>query len=293
MAGAATVMLGVGATKSGTSWLYRYLADHPACHFRTIKELHYFDGLEKGGLAAQADDRRREADAIQARIDAGRQGKGAATRLADRRDWIRVLDKGREDPGAYLEYLDGGRRDEAVVGEVTPAYALLPEARLRRMAAMGGRDVRFVYLMRDPVARLWSHVRMIAGRRSPDGIVARRRCDRIFDRTLAGEETQIEARGDYRAALDRLARAIDPARLLVLVSEELTSGAGVARLCAFLGIAERAPDPAPVHAGQPMPMRPAQARAARDWLAPQYDYVAERLGYRPAGWAYDLEEVGS
>jgi hypothetical protein len=293
MARAATVMLGVGATKSGTSWLYRYLADHPACHFRTIKELHYFDGLEKGGLAAQADDRRREAEAIQARIDDGRQGKGAAARLADRRDWTRVLDRGREDVAAYLGYLDGGRRDEAVVGEVTPAYALLPEERLRAMAAMGGRDVRFVYLMRDPVARLWSHVRMIAARRAPDGAVQRKRCDRIFQRTLAGAETQIEARGDYRAALERFARAIDPARLLVLVFEELTSGAAVARLCAFLGIAERAPDPAPVHAGQPMPMRPAQVRAARDWLAPQYDYVAERLGYRPAGWAYDLEEVGS
>jgi hypothetical protein len=293
MARAATVMLGVGATKSGTSWLYRYLADHPACHLRTIKELHYFDGLEKGRLAAQADDRRREAEAIQARIDAGRQGKGAGARLADRRDWIRVLDQGREDVAAYLGYLDGGRRDKAVVGEVTPAYALLPEARLRAMAAMGGRDVRFVYLMRDPVARLWSHVRMIAGRRSPDGAVERKRCDRIFQRTLAGEETQIEARGDYRGALDRFARAIDPARLLVLVFEELTTGAAVARLCAFLGIAERVPDPAPVYAGQPMPMRPAQVRAARDWLAPQYDYVAERLGYRPAGWAYDLEKVGS
>jgi hypothetical protein len=293
MAGAATVMLGVGATKSGTSWLYRYLADHPECHFRTIKELHYFDGLEKGGLAAQAEDRRREAAAIQARIDEGRQGKGASARLADRRDWIGVLAKGREDVAAYLGYLDGGRDGQAVVGEVTPAYALLPEERLRAMAAMGGREVRFVYLMRDPVARLWSHVRMMAGRRAPDGAVERRRCDRIFDRTLAGAETQIAARGDYRAALERFARAIDPARLLVLVSEELTSGAAHARLCAFLGIAERAADPATVYAGQPLPMRRPQIRAARDWLAPQYDYVAERLGYRPAGWAYDLEEVGS
>jgi hypothetical protein len=293
MARAATVMLGVGATKSGTSWLYRYLADHPECHFRTIKELHYFDGLEKGGLSAQAEDRRREAAAIQARIDEGRQGKGAAARLADRRDWIGVLAKGGEDLAAYLGYLDAGRERQAVVGEVTPAYALLPEDRLRAMSTMGGRDVRFVYLMRDPVARLWSHVRMIAGRRSPDGTVVRRRCDRIFDRTLEGLESQIEARGDYRAALEKFARAIDPARLLVLVLEELTGGTALARLCAFLGIAERAPDLAPVYAGQPVPMRPAQVRAARDWLAPQYDYVAERLGYRPAGWAYDLEKVGS
>ncbi|MGI1661166.1 sulfotransferase [Palleronia sp. KMU-117] len=293
MTKAATVVLGVGATKSGTSWLYRYLADHPGCHLRTIKELHYFDGVEKGNLSDQAADRRREVAAIQARIDAGRAGAGAQARLRDRADWARVLDSGREDEAAYLGYLDDGRGTRSVVGEVTPAYALLPEERLRAMAGLGGRDVRFVYLMRDPVARLWSHVRMIAGRRAPDGAVSRRRCDRILARTLAGEETQIEARGDYRAALEKLARAIDPSRLLVLVFEDLVGGDATARLCAFLGLAPRAPDLAPVHAGQPMPMTPAQAHAARDWLAPQYDFVADRLGHRPAGWRFDLAEVGS
>lgn len=294
---APTVLLGVGAAKSGTSWLYRYLSDHPECHFRSIKELHYFDGIDLGSRDRHAADRTREAEAIRARIAKGRAGAAADGRLADREAWLRVLAADQEDTAAYLAYLDGGR-DAAtsvpvVVGEVTPAYALLPEERLRAMAGLGDRDVRFVYLLRDPIARLWSHVRMIAGRRASDGVVVRRRCDRIFDRTLAGEESQIEARGDYRAALGRLSRAIDPARLLVLVFEELVQGDGAARLCAFLGIAPRAPDPLPVHEGQPMPMRAEQRGRARAWLAPQYDYVAERLGYRPTGWHYDLPEVGS
>ena len=33
------LMFGVGAAKSGTSWLHRYLDEHPECHFRAIKEL--------------------------------------------------------------------------------------------------------------------------------------------------------------------------------------------------------------------------------------------------------------
>jgi hypothetical protein len=291
---APTVLLGVGAAKSGTSWLYRYLHDHPECHFRSIKELHYFDGIDLGTRDRHAADRTREADAIRARIARGRAGAAAEGRLADREAWQRVLDAGQEETAEYLAYLDGGHDGApAVVGEVTPAYALLSEGRLRAMAGLGGRDVRFVYLLRDPIARLWSHVRMIAGRRAADGIVVRRRCDRIFDRTLAGDETQIAARGDYRTALDRLSRAIDPARLLVLVFEELVEGDGAARLCAFLGIAHRTPDSVPVHAGQPMPMRAEQRGRARAWLAPQYDDVATRLGYRPAGWHYDLPEVGS
>ena len=293
MADAPTILLGVGATKSGTSWLYRYLADHPECHFRTIKELHYFDALERGTIDRQIDDRTRERDAIRARMASGKAGDAAAERLADREDWLSVLGAGREDADAYLSYLDRGGDGRRVVGEITPSYALLSEDRLRAMAGLGGRDVRMVYLLRDPIERLWSHVRMIAGRRSDDGTVTQKRCDRILKRTLAGEEGEISARGDYRAALTKLSRAIDPARLLVLVFEELVTGDAVARLCAFLGIASRRPDLAPVHAGQPMRMASDQRRAARAWLVEQYDFVPEALGYRPASWAYDLPEVRS
>ena len=42
------VMYGIGATKAGTSWLYRYLAAHPDGYLRSIKELHFFDSHEKG-----------------------------------------------------------------------------------------------------------------------------------------------------------------------------------------------------------------------------------------------------
>lgn len=39
----------IGAQKSGTSSLYRYLAQHPQVHESTVKEVHYFDGgLEEG-----------------------------------------------------------------------------------------------------------------------------------------------------------------------------------------------------------------------------------------------------
>lgn len=300
MGKAPTVLLGVGAAKSGASWHCRYLSDHPQGHFRSIKELHYFDGIDLGARDRHGADRIRGAEVIRARISKGRAAAEADGRLADREAWLHVLAAEQEDAAtylAYLAYLDGGRDGPdtapAVVGEVTLGYALLSEDRLCAMAGPGGRDVRFVYLLRDPIARLWSHVRMIAGRRAADCVAARRRCNPIFDRTLAGEESKIEARSDYRAALGRLSRAIDPARLLVRVFEELVHGVGAARLCAFLGIAPRAPDPLPVYADQPMRMRAEQRHSARTWLAPQYDYVAERLGYRPAGGHYDLSEVGS
>ena len=282
------IMLGVGATKSGTSWLYRYLAGHPECHFRSIKELHFFDALEKGRIDRQIEAREAEAAGIRTRIANGTARAGARDRLTDREDLVDVLKEG--DRSSYLRYLHAGAGTRKVVGEVTPAYALLPETRLSEIARMA-MDVRFVYMMRDPVARLWSHVRMIARRRGGGDGVDPGRAGRILRRTFRGEETEIALRGDYRAALEKFDRAIDPARILVLVFEELVSGAAIDRLCAFLGIQRTSADLAPAHVGAPLEMDAAQRRAARDWLAPQYDFVADWLGRRPAAWAYDLAEV--
>jgi hypothetical protein len=37
-----TFLLGVGAQKAGTSWLYRYLKSHPEIFMSPIKEMHFF-----------------------------------------------------------------------------------------------------------------------------------------------------------------------------------------------------------------------------------------------------------
>ena len=60
------VFLCVGAAKAGTSWLHTQLQAHPECHFRSIKELHYFDALDGKGLALE----REKHLAEQARVEA-------------------------------------------------------------------------------------------------------------------------------------------------------------------------------------------------------------------------------
>jgi hypothetical protein len=276
------VFLCVGAAKAGTSWLHAQLQRHPECHFREIKELHYFSALEHGRLGAELKKHRGwQVDLLERLARSGQvPNDEQARRLADRGAWMDVLEKGVEDVPAYLEYLHGGAERKPVVGELTPAYALLPEARLKAMARMAP-DVRFLYVMRDPVERLWSHVRMIAGRR---GEATAERCAALLERVLAGREDQIEARSDYAGAIRRLSGAVPGARLLCEVFEEMVSGEGFRRLCAFLGIGASEPDPVPVHAGTELAMTDAQRRAATDWLAPQYDAARAALGRMPEGW---------
>jgi hypothetical protein len=37
-----TLLICVGATEAGTSWMYRYLHDREECFARSVKECHYF-----------------------------------------------------------------------------------------------------------------------------------------------------------------------------------------------------------------------------------------------------------
>lgn len=289
-----TVLFCVGATKAGTSWLHEHLSKHPDCHFRTIKELHYFQMTEPGqfGIAL----RRLQAEI--ARFKARLTGADATLRarverrLSDLRDWRRVLQLRATDLDAYRAFLLDGRGDKALVGDITPAYGLLPEDRLSLMKTVGA-DVRVVYLMRDPVARLWSHVRMIAHRVAPQRFAdeARALLARIVTGDLTGEGAGIAARGDYAAILPRLKRVFDPSRLLVLFTEEMLTLPGLARLSAFLGIRTVGADlDRRVHEGVSLSMNDDERRAARVWLRPQYDYVSGQYSSLPAAWRANMEE---
>ncbi len=285
MTGQPTYLFGVGATKAGTTWLYRYLAGHPDCHLRSVKELHYFDALE-GGFDRQIKVNRDKAARQAERVAtvAGEKAGQMRRSLADVRDWLAVLDRRCEDLPAYRAYLEAGLGSRRLVGDITPAYAGLSADRLRGMAALAA-DVRFVYLLRDPVARFWSHVRMVAARSRAGKADLAAECARVFDRVLAGEPSEIAKRSDYKGTMQRLDAAVDPRRLLVMFMDHLISLPGVSRLCDFLGIGVLAANVAArVHEGAPLAMTPVQATRARDWLAPQYAYVAARFPDMPQGW---------
>jgi hypothetical protein len=275
----------VGAAKAGTSWLYSQLAAHPECHFRTIKELHYFDAVENGTMRRELDKHQRHQERILTNVAAngGSPSDLQSQRLTDRAAWLDVLEQGGEDTDAYLRYLRADAGDATVIGDITPSYALLPEARLSAMSKLTP-DVRFLMLLRDPVERLWSHVRMMAARRDDSGAVTPERCARILNRTFDGKEEQISRRSNYAAALEKLVGAVPGCKLLIEVFEEMVAGDGLARICAFLGIRTVTPDLVPVHAGQNLAMSDEQRRAAAHWLAPQYEASAKALGRMPEAW---------
>jgi len=288
------IMICVGATKAGTSWIHDQLAAHPDCEFRTIKELHYFDTIHDGTANARIDEFKAEKGRLKQKLAGAPVVKQMQLqrRIADLRDWISVLSRRDEDQEVYRRYLTLGREAQQLVGDVTPAYATLPEATLRRMAEVA-EDVRFVYLMRDPVARLWSHVRMQARRETADRALYAQAVAARFDRVVRVDPL-MEERGDYAGALAKLRASVLPDRLLVMFSEDLMTEAGMARLWDFLGLAPVAADFSHrVHEGWPLAMAPDQRARARRALLPQYEHIAREFPALPDAWRRSMEEVAA
>jgi len=282
------LLFGLGATKAGTSWLHDYLLRHPECAMPRMKELHFFDTIEDGSLGWRLKMLAREEVALTEKLARARnegQFPRAAKldeRLAELRRYISVIQSC--DPAAYHAFMQRVRGDQALVGDITPAYALLPAARLSQMAAMGP-AVRFIYLLRDPVDRLWSNIRMIAHRKSK-GRDPAPIAHRIFDGVIAGQDTENFQRSDYRAALTRLAQAVPQPQVLIEFFETLFSETAMRRVCEFLGLSYVQPAFAKtVHKGKAqLVLDDDRRRAARAFLAPQYDYVTARMGGVPERW---------
>ena len=290
-----TVLLGLGATKAGTSWLYQRLAAHPETYFRTIKEHHYFNCARMGAWDRQIANHRGQHKSMFERA-ARKLGFPAANmapdafaqsdimqRLSDRYDWLKILERKAYDPEAYMSYLTAKAGDAKLVGDITPAYALLDEEWLQKALSIAP-DVRMIYSVRDPLERLWSHVRMMAERRDPKGVATPDRAHRILMQTIQGRETELVTRADYAGILPRLTSCIPNDRLLILTFDELVKGDGFARVCDFLGLSAFEPDPDPVFPAQKVELREDARALALEWLRPQYDAALAHFGALPDRW---------
>ncbi|MEM9198871.1 MAG: sulfotransferase [Pseudomonadota bacterium] len=218
-------LLGVGAQKAGTTWLHRYLDDHPQCWMSPIKEMHFFDELYLPKLCAPLAGRHyaRLSDMVSrlARGDAGPRGE-----LAIMHDLLdRAAMKG--DAQAYLSFFADRAGTARVFGEITPSYSMLNGAQFAEIAALHP-DIRPVFLMRDPVERFWSSLRM--RERERPGFSAHASFE-----TQLGNENMIR-RGRYDHTLRALGAAFAPHKILALFYEELFAPDAVRAVCSHLGL---------------------------------------------------------
>lgn len=285
----------VGATKAGTSWLYQHLLAHPECHLRTIKELHYFNMAVPRGFEAALKSNAHNIEVMSHRLSNAVPERVAIVgrKLADLQDWREVLLKRDVDLPAYRDFLTKDVGAAKVVADMTPAYSLMSVQALANLVKVAA-DTRFIYLIRDPLARLWSHVRMVAARDNSAydfENAATAQMEAILSGDMAGEGAGIVQRGDYASILPKLAQAIPADRLMVQFQEEMLTQAGVARLSGFLGIGSVAAELGErVHEGKPLRLRDDLRARAVEWLRPQYEFVASKFSVLPEAWRVNMEK---
>lgn len=219
----------IGAQKAGTTWLFDKLSRHPQVWMPPLKELHYFDHLFvernrrwtlwhiKTGVrrvirwhVGNSDDFDLEHMKYLARL---------ATEDVFTEKWYRLAFDHR---AAY------GR----VNGDITPEYSTIPEIGIAYVRRLLG-AAKIIYIIRDPVERALSQIRMAAMRRSIT------EADESEWLAIANEP-DIENRGAYSVYIPRWSAAFAGDDLLFIPFQRISKEplAVLREVERFIGVGE-------------------------------------------------------
>ena len=287
LAGVETVLYCIGAQKAGTTWLHGEWVKHDRMHFAR-KEFHYWDVVRAPFVEMKAVPLGPLLPLLRKHRDGLLEKAGRLhPRLREAAlGWQMILTP-PGDHRAYKRALNLGNRGHSIIGDVTPSYALLGRRTYAEMAAQHP-DTRFIFLMRDPVDRLWSGIRHRTRPWFDDPRGGVKEALDAFENAIDDPYNTDLRRSDYARTITALDAAVPADKVLYLFYETLFTPETLARICDFLGIEPfEAAFSERTHEGVRYPEKPtpeAFARA-RAMLAPSYDFVFSRFGDEvPAAW---------
>ena len=224
------LFIGAGAMKAGTTWLYTVLERHPEIYFSLEKEIHYFYAVYvRHDVLSEA----KRLENVRRRHLFIDPEKSRAAAVRDRLRWAASYLDGPVDDHWYRG-LFSLKRGQRWAADFSNLYALLPAEAWPRIAGRVG-DLRVLYTMREPVGRLWSHLKFhlkVAGETEALEAWGPDRLERYVRQEFIWENAE------YGAAIRRMRAGLTEAALHVAFYEEVhaaprASLAGVER---FLGI---------------------------------------------------------
>ncbi|SIS91258.1 hypothetical protein SAMN05421759_10663 [Roseivivax lentus] len=222
-----TFFLGLGGQKCGSSWVQAYLARAKGSDFGRLGEYQVWEHELGGVFARYAVPAPGTFEAARAGIKMALGGSEPAAHLR----WRLQTDR-----RAYFDYFEGllGKRGVVRTGDITPSYAALPAETLIRIRdgfAERGIATKAIFVMRDPVERLRSQMRMEMEKGRMDLSDAN-------DAPLRGfyASAEAEARSRYDRTLAAMEAAFAPENRHIALFEEIFTGAGTAALAAFAGV---------------------------------------------------------
>ena len=234
-----TFVLGVGCQKGGTSWLYDQLCSSKGFQAGFSKEYHVFDDVY--------DVLRKRLNSIDYNPHENNNNNnnntntqandGSPSILADKNS----IETFRLEPKTYFDYFQS-LLDESetshVTGDITPLYAGLPNKayqQIREQFRQRGISVKVLFIMRDPIERIWSQIRM---RRRNDEqthnmLDQRTESDAMLIRY---KQLGVEIRTRYEDTIKNIESCFNEHEILYLLYEELFTDTSRCQIENFLGI---------------------------------------------------------
>ncbi len=265
------LFIGAGAMKAGTTWLYSVLDKHPDIFFSLEKEIHYFYARHVRADVLSEQARLANVQNKYLRFDPARASAGA---IRNRLRWAANYLDGPVDDHWYRG-LFAFRRGQAWCADFSNLYALLPAEAWTNIAGRVG-TLRVLYTMRDPVDRLWSHMKFhlaITGRADAldswkvDEVARFIRQPFIWDNA------------EYGAAIRRMRAGLPEDALMLAVHEDVhgDEAAALQRIETHLGIAHFTyPEAVLAQRVNSTPQRPIP-QWFRDLLAPDVARIKTEL----------------
>jgi len=279
----------IGAQRSGTTWLYRQLSKHPRVWMPPSKEIHYFDeihDLETGRWPAFR--RKFLTDVLfnphSEKID------------FDRLLWALDYGNGPDETDHWYLRQFGAAPANRITGDITPAYALLPDAGVAYVHALLP-QAKIIMIVRNPIDRSISgaihELVHSQGRRS------------IGERDILTEldSTRNILRSDYKATIERWTRHYGHEQLGVFFYDDLVTNPVdfLERVGCFLGVAMNSQDVADIRTienasprltGDQNVWAVLKKREAKKWLD-QLEWLADRYGQIPKTWLHAARKLAA
>jgi len=263
-----TIFIGVGAQKAGTTWLNEALLQYEEVAVPHIKELHYFD-IKWLPPAINP---------ISIRVRWTKELKNISTNIADTlhsamKDTLNNVDDSCEESGIfsddflvqyglenrskriidlanvlsikndtdYMEYFKMISKYKSVVGEITPAYSMLPINGLINIKTLFP-DVKIIFLMRDPIDRFISQMKF---KNKMNKQQARDTLDLEKEYHVLLDDENFLFRSDYMDILTRLNSVFATKNILIIFYEDLLGNSCVSemrKIESFLSLAPKTDD---------------------------------------------------
>lgn len=146
--------LGIGVVKSGTTWLSHHLRRHPNVFMPGIKELRFFNSLDRPDVM------RANQEYLEQRLQLMLK---KAIEPPVSYEWLHrltLLGVGKPfTPEWYDRQFEIGHRRGMLSGEISPQYYTISEKSFERLHAMMP-NVKIILMVRHPLDRLRSDIRM-------------------------------------------------------------------------------------------------------------------------------------